>query len=131
VNPSLPTYYQDRLCLLGDAAHATTPHLGSGAGMALEDAYILSNLLGGCKKTSKSSLTAAFIAYDAIRRPRTQKVIRVSRAQGLVLDLEGPETGEDLAAVAASLDEKVRFVWGVDLVGELEKANGIFEGLVA
>jgi salicylate hydroxylase len=99
--------------------------------MALEDAYILSNLLGGCKKTSKSSLTAAFIAYDAIRRPRTQKVIRVSRAQGLVLDLEGPETGEDLAAVAASLDEKVRFVWGVDLVGELEKANGIFEGLVA
>jgi 2-polyprenyl-6-methoxyphenol hydroxylase-like FAD-dependent oxidoreductase len=33
--------------LIGDAAHATTPHLGQGAGMAIEDALVLSlELLG-------------------------------------------------------------------------------------
>jgi 2-polyprenyl-6-methoxyphenol hydroxylase-like FAD-dependent oxidoreductase len=31
--------------LLGDAAHATTPHLGQGAGMAIEDAVVLAEEL--------------------------------------------------------------------------------------
>jgi len=31
--------------LIGDAAHATTPHLGQGAGMAIEDAIVLSEEL--------------------------------------------------------------------------------------
>ncbi|MGC3982616.1 MAG: FAD-dependent oxidoreductase [Steroidobacteraceae bacterium] len=36
-----PPWYRDRIVLLGDAAHATTPHLGQGAGMAVEDAIVL------------------------------------------------------------------------------------------
>lgn len=35
-------WYQGRVLLIGDAAHATTPHLGQGAGMAIEDALVLS-----------------------------------------------------------------------------------------
>jgi len=31
-------WYRGRVVLIGDAAHATTPHLASGAGMAIEDA---------------------------------------------------------------------------------------------
>lgn len=34
-------WYQGRVLLIGDAAHATTPHLGQGAGMAIEDAVVL------------------------------------------------------------------------------------------
>jgi 2-polyprenyl-6-methoxyphenol hydroxylase-like FAD-dependent oxidoreductase len=34
-------WYKGRLLLLGDAIHATTPHLASGAGMGLEDAIVL------------------------------------------------------------------------------------------
>jgi 2-polyprenyl-6-methoxyphenol hydroxylase-like FAD-dependent oxidoreductase len=34
-------WYSDRVLLLGDAVHATTPHLASGAGMGLEDALVL------------------------------------------------------------------------------------------
>ncbi|MFI8643350.1 FAD-dependent oxidoreductase [Pseudomonas iridis] len=34
-----------RVLLIGDAAHATTPHLGQGAGMAIEDAVVLSEEL--------------------------------------------------------------------------------------
>lgn len=35
-----------RVVLLGDAVHATTPHLGQGAGMAVEDAIVLAEELG-------------------------------------------------------------------------------------
>ncbi|MCU7583714.1 FAD-dependent monooxygenase, partial [Riemerella anatipestifer] len=33
------------VCLVGDAAHATTPNLGQGACQAIEDAYVLGKLL--------------------------------------------------------------------------------------
>lgn len=39
-------WYRGRVVLIGDAAHATTPHLGQGAGMAIEDAIVLAELLG-------------------------------------------------------------------------------------
>ncbi|MFA7822960.1 FAD-dependent oxidoreductase [Aeromonas dhakensis] len=40
-------WFKGRMLLIGDAAHATTPHLGQGAGMAIEDALVLSlELLG-------------------------------------------------------------------------------------
>lgn len=34
-------WYRNRVVLIGDAAHAMTPHLGQGAGMAIEDAIVL------------------------------------------------------------------------------------------
>lgn len=39
------SWYRGRVLLIGDAAHATTPHLGQGAGMAIEDAVVLSEEL--------------------------------------------------------------------------------------
>ena len=42
-----PPWYSGRVVLLGDAAHATTPHLGQGAGMAIEDAVVLAEELCG------------------------------------------------------------------------------------
>lgn len=38
-------WYRGRVVIIGDAAHATTPHLGQGAGMAIEDAVVLSEEL--------------------------------------------------------------------------------------
>jgi 2-polyprenyl-6-methoxyphenol hydroxylase-like FAD-dependent oxidoreductase len=38
-------WFKGRVLLIGDAAHATTPHLGQGAGMAIEDALVLSEEL--------------------------------------------------------------------------------------
>jgi 2-polyprenyl-6-methoxyphenol hydroxylase-like FAD-dependent oxidoreductase len=38
-------WQKDRVCLIGDAAHATTPNMGQGACQAIEDAYILGKLL--------------------------------------------------------------------------------------
>ena len=46
-NLLLPSpWHQGRIILIGDAAHATTPHLAQGAAMAIEDAVLLAELLG-------------------------------------------------------------------------------------
>lgn len=39
-------WYRDRCVLIGDAAHATTPQLASGAGMAMEDGVVLGECMG-------------------------------------------------------------------------------------
>src|ERR1700712_1496027 len=103
-HPEVPTFHKGRLCLLGDAAHATTPHFGQGAGMALEDAYVLSNLLGRCN----GDVEKAFEAYDYVRVPRALKVTSLSLQHGKVLDMEGDGIGDDLAKIADWLNTTVR-----------------------
>lgn len=39
-------WYKGRAIVIGDGAHATTPHLAQGAAMAIEDAVLLGELLG-------------------------------------------------------------------------------------
>lgn len=41
----LPIWHKGNVCLLGDAAHATTPNMGQGACQGIEDAYYLSRSL--------------------------------------------------------------------------------------
>jgi 2-polyprenyl-6-methoxyphenol hydroxylase-like FAD-dependent oxidoreductase len=41
-----PPWYAGRALLIGDAAHATSPHVGQGAAMAMEDAIVLAELVG-------------------------------------------------------------------------------------
>ena len=38
-------WYRGRVLVIGDAAHTTTPHLATGAGIAIEDAVVLAELL--------------------------------------------------------------------------------------
>jgi salicylate hydroxylase len=124
-HPRVETFHEERLCLLGDAAHATSPHFGQGAGMAIEDAYILSDLLGKC--SSSSEIIPAFDVYDAVRLERTQRVVEESREQGKRLDMEGKGTGDDLKKLAEKLDTAVRWIWDEDLEAELAKAIEAFE----
>jgi salicylate hydroxylase len=51
--PAAKSYYKRRLCLSGDGAHASTPHQGAGAGMALEDAYVMSVVLARNRRCLK------------------------------------------------------------------------------
>lgn len=41
-----PPWHKGRAIVIGDGAHATTPHLAQGAAMAIEDAVLLAELLG-------------------------------------------------------------------------------------
>jgi 2-polyprenyl-6-methoxyphenol hydroxylase-like FAD-dependent oxidoreductase len=47
-------WHRGRIALIGDAAHATTPHLASGAGIAVEDALVLSEILGEERDTERA-----------------------------------------------------------------------------
>jgi 2-polyprenyl-6-methoxyphenol hydroxylase-like FAD-dependent oxidoreductase len=53
-------WHRGRVVLLGDACHATTPHLASGAGIAVEDAIVLVHELerGGDVETGLERFTA-------------------------------------------------------------------------
>ncbi|WP_171165791.1 FAD-dependent monooxygenase [Streptomyces sp. I05A-00742] len=73
----LPSYTAGRVALLGDAAHAMTPHLGQGACQALEDAVTLAAALGDAP-----TVVSALTRYDAARRPRSQAVARAARQAG-------------------------------------------------
>jgi 2-polyprenyl-6-methoxyphenol hydroxylase-like FAD-dependent oxidoreductase len=65
-----------RVALLGDAAHAMSPGMGQGAGMAMEDAAVLAEELS----TKQPTLTDALARYERRRRERVETVSRLSRA---------------------------------------------------
>lgn len=120
-------YFRRRICLLGDAAHASTPHLGAGAGMAIEDAYVLSNLLASIQ--SAGELENCFRTYDALRRPRTQKVVQDSRTAGLCSQLMKETVIDDNEKLATDIDARYRFIWDEDIVKELEEGRNMLKSL--
>ena len=71
------SWFQNRVVLLGDAAHAMTPNIGQGAGMAMEDAAVLAEELA-----ARGKIEEALAGYVRRRKPRVQTVLRVSRAVG-------------------------------------------------
>jgi salicylate hydroxylase len=73
--------------LIGDAAHAMTPHQAQGAAMAIEDAAILAPLL-----MTEPTAESAIERYVAIRRPRVERVRKISAANGAAFHMEWPFT---------------------------------------
>jgi 2-polyprenyl-6-methoxyphenol hydroxylase-like FAD-dependent oxidoreductase len=84
---TLPTWVDGRVALLGDAAHATTPHLGQGACLALEDVVVVARTLSASPDPAE-----ALRRYEEIRRPRVERIVRLSRRLGWLNHLHGPVT---------------------------------------
>lgn len=80
----LPSFVKGRVVLLGDAAHAVTPDLGQGAGLAIEDAAVLASLLG------RHGIDEAFQHYDALRVPKARKIIKSSRGFAIIAQWHNP-----------------------------------------
>ena len=68
----MPHYSNGHVCFIGDAAHASSPHCGAGAGFALEDAALICELLADTNVQTLDELEVVMSIYDAVRRPRTQ-----------------------------------------------------------
>lgn len=106
---------------MGDSAHATTPHQASGAGQCLEDSYILANILG--RVQDDSELQAAFQAYDEVRRPRAQKVVRTSQEAWEVYTYQNAELGSNIYKIGENLNKRFLWIWEHDLEADEKTAT--------
>ncbi|KAF5610778.1 hypothetical protein F25303_14522, partial [Fusarium sp. NRRL 25303] len=97
------TYAEGRVCIAGDAAHATTPFLGAGACMGVEDALVLATTLDlaldhineeGAHSRAKA-ISAAFRAYSTVRLDRSLWLVQGSRDIGDLYQWRNPKTGRD------------------------------------
>ncbi len=80
-----PKFYGPGVALLGDAAHAVTPNMGQGAGLAIEDACCLANVLGGTRP-----LEEALADYERLRRPRAKWILERSFSFGRLAQMTSP-----------------------------------------
>ncbi len=77
-------WYKNKICLLGDAAHATTPNMGQGAGQAIEDALVIAECL------SKYETSKAFETFQKLRLPKAHKVVKTSWTIGKLAHQSNP-----------------------------------------
>lgn len=75
----VPTWTDGRVTLVGDAAHPTTPALGQGGCMAIEDAVALAKQLSLGGETPD-----ALRRFNAVRRDRTTYIVKQARLQGRI-----------------------------------------------
>nr|WP_245262618.1 FAD-dependent monooxygenase [Ensifer sp. BR816] len=80
----MSSFTAGKVGLLGDAAHAVTPDLGQGAGLAIEDAAILAALLG------RLPVQRALSEYDARRVDRARRIATASRLYARVAQWSNP-----------------------------------------
>lgn len=79
----IPSWYSDNLCLIGDAAHATTPNMGQGACQAIEDAYIIGRLL-----ENSQDFNTVFEKFQKIRRKKVDYIVDTSWKIGKISQWE-------------------------------------------
>jgi len=79
------------MTLLGDAIHPTTPNLGQGGCLAIEDAAVLARCLNkygsGARSSdaaTRSAISVALCKFESLRFARTTAIARYSRAYGVV-----------------------------------------------
>jgi salicylate hydroxylase len=128
-HPETETYHSGLVYLVGDAAHAMTPHQGAGAGLCIEDAYTLARCLGAATlggaepspSTPSERIRAAFGIYDGLRRGRAQEIVRTSDEAGRMYCLDDPEMGADFGMVVEDMKLRFRGIWDYDLQNAVEE----------
>ena len=74
-------WQKDNVCLIGDAAHATTPNMGQGGAQAIEDAYYLGKLI------AENPTANNFKAFENKRFKRVNSIVKQSWFTGKIANL--------------------------------------------
>lgn len=119
------TYTVGHVAMMGDAAHATTPFQGQGAGQAIEDALVLETLLG--RVHDPKHIPYAFEAYDQVRKARSQRVVTTSREAGKLFGMMTEGVGSDLQKIREKTETRMHWIWNRDLARQNEEAVALFE----
>lgn len=113
-----PTYAQGCVCLAGDAAHASAPHHGAGAGIGVEDCLALVTALKLAEATAvdrTNSIVAALEAFNDVRYHRSQWLVRSSRETGNIYEWMYPDSGSDPVKIKSELRERQRIIREYDV----------------
>ncbi|KAH6891487.1 putative salicylate hydroxylase [Thelonectria olida] len=110
-----PTFTKGRACLVGDAAHATSPHHGAGAGLCIEDAAVLAHILSDKSVTSYREIETALEVYDSARRDRGSWLVQSSRRIGNTYEWLVPGIEDDLGKVEAEIKHRNGIIANVNV----------------
>ncbi|KDR75249.1 hypothetical protein GALMADRAFT_157105 [Galerina marginata CBS 339.88] len=115
---SLPFYHKNAVVLMGDAAHAMSPHQGAGAGQAIEDAYILAQLLS---RATAQTLLQFLDAYQAVRLPAANRVLNGSYESGMMYEFDS-KYGDDYEMLGPAIQRQWEWIDEISLDETLEVA---------
>ncbi|MBW3466636.1 FAD-dependent monooxygenase [Arthrospiribacter ruber] len=76
-------WHRENVCLIGDAAHATTPNLGQGACQAVEDAYVLGKLID-----DGFTMENSFEEYERLRQKKAHSIVNMSWTVGKMAHID-------------------------------------------
>lgn len=124
-----PNYNSGNIAIMGDAAHASTPYQGAGAGQAIEDALVLSTLFQHVKTIQ--DIAPALASYDAVRRPRSQKVVQTSMDTIKLFTFSDGVINGDGEQWRKAWDGRMDWIWEVDLHKQNEEAVKLFRKATA
>jgi len=71
---------------------------------------------------SVNEIEDAYRAYDAVRRPRSQKVVETSRDAVAIYEFEDEKLGTNLNEIKRTLEMRYNWIWDEDLPQQLRKA---------
>ncbi|CRG87724.1 salicylate hydroxylase [Talaromyces islandicus] len=103
-NP-LPIFFKGRIAVIGDAAQATSPHHGNGAGFAIEDSALIAELLADELVRTSRGIEADLATYE-VRRDRDQWLVESSRFVGNTHVGLIPEIGTDYNKIHQEIKER-------------------------
>tara|TARA_Y200000002_G_scaffold89089_1_gene71504 strand:+ start:2771 stop:3907 length:1137 start_codon:yes stop_codon:yes gene_type:complete len=84
--PNIKSLYMKNITFLGDAAHPIVPFMGQGGCLALEDAFVFSELVS----KFKNDFNKIQYAYEKIRLKRIKKIKARSEIQGYLNHIKNP-----------------------------------------
>ncbi|KAL5000346.1 hypothetical protein BDV10DRAFT_37208 [Aspergillus recurvatus] len=119
----VPTFHKGRLAISGDAAHATSPHHGAGAGFCLEDTAVLATLLSDPRVQTHSDLEATLAIFDASRRERTQWLVQSSRFIGDCYEWRAAGVGRDFKKIEEAINRRNAVITDADVGGMCREAK--------
>ena len=105
-----------------------TPWQASGASQALEDAAVLGAVLSKIRRPEH--IEAAFKAYDAVRRPRTQRIVESSNLTGRVMTGLVEEIGTDPEKMKEGLIKRWEYIDNIDILKHQQEAVATLDELV-
>lgn len=127
----VPTYSKGGLCIVGDAGHAATPHLGIGASVGLCDAAVLTELLAYDRVQDRAGIEAALKAYSQVRLPRGHEVVKLSRENGSALMFQDAKLGKDLEQIRDGYIARQTKIKGDDLEQDASEGKRLIDEMLS